>query len=86
MAQGQIESYMKPIFPSKFSIASIAQLGERKTEDLKVAGSIPARSILLPFLLIDFFGFDGVPTYLCIVRFNTFVFMFFLSFSQNDQN
>jgi hypothetical protein len=52
MAQGQIESYMKPIFPSKFSIASIAQLGERKTEDLKVAGSIPARSILLPFFLL----------------------------------
>jgi hypothetical protein len=26
-------------------IASIAQLGERQTEDLKVAGSIPARSI-----------------------------------------
>ena len=26
-----------------FSIVSIAQLGERKTEDLKVPGSIPGR-------------------------------------------
>ena len=29
--------------------ASIAQLGERQTEDLKVLGSIPSRSILLLF-------------------------------------
>ena len=29
------------------STAPIAQLGERKTEDLKVTGSIPVRSILM---------------------------------------
>jgi len=29
--------------------ASIAQLGERQTEDLKVLGSIPSRSITLFF-------------------------------------
>jgi hypothetical protein len=29
-----------------YLIAAIAQLGERETEDLEVAGSIPARGIL----------------------------------------
>ena len=32
------------------SIAQIAQLGERETEDLEVAGSIPALGILFCFL------------------------------------
>jgi hypothetical protein len=34
--------------------ASIAQLGERKTEDLKVTGSIPVRGILF-FCFVIFF-------------------------------
>jgi hypothetical protein len=35
----------------RFLAAEIAQLGERQTEDLKVAGSIPALGVLFDFLV-----------------------------------
>ena len=35
--------------------AGIAQLGERQTEDLKVAGSIPAAGMSLYFFFVSFF-------------------------------
>ncbi len=37
--------------------AAIAQLGERKTEDLKVTGSIPVRGIKLVLLVAGFANF-----------------------------
>ena len=36
-------------FLKDFNQAEVAQLGERQTEDLKVAGSIPAVGILILF-------------------------------------
>ena len=41
--------YIFQIFFGKVQLAAIAQLGERKTEDLKVPGSIPGPGMI--FLL-----------------------------------
>ena len=38
-----------------FILASIAQLGERQTEDLKVTGSIPVGGSFLELLCVFFF-------------------------------
>jgi hypothetical protein len=35
----------------RVSVAAVAQLGERETEDLKVTGSIPVRGTLFVFYL-----------------------------------
>jgi hypothetical protein len=46
------QDFLLYIIQTNFNyIASIAQLGERQTEDLKVAGSIPARSIIFYFFI-----------------------------------
>ena len=49
------------------SIAGIAQLGERQTEDLKVAGSIPAAGIRF-----------ASPKHLCFPNFFFSFFFFFI--------
>ena len=50
------ESRFKHVrFPRQSRQADIAQLGERQTEDLKVAGSIPAVGILFFCLCLHFY-------------------------------
>ena len=49
-----------PFLPKTYSVAEIAQLGERQTEDLKVPGSNPENSHkfwIIPGLGKNFFGF-----------------------------
>ena len=45
------------VHPVRPHPAGIAQLGERQTEDLKVAGSIPAAGISFFFFFFRFFFF-----------------------------
>ena len=58
------ESRFKHVrFPRQSRQADIAQLGERQTEDLKVAGSIPAVGILFFCLCLHFIFADSVWPY-----------------------
>ena len=45
--------------PMRYVIATIAQLGERQTEDLKVPGSIPGGGIFLQYIF--YFGKKFFP-------------------------